>query len=85
MSQNAGSSGLTFREHKTKAGLQRENKTGGGRFQKRFHGKGDTGSAVWRVVGIPTGGARNWLRRVLHTEGLARTRQSSVPAGELRT
>lgn len=76
--------GLLSESTKPKQGFRGRIKRGG-RFQKRFHGKGDTGSAVWRVVGISTGGSRNRVRKVLHAEGLARTGQSSVPAGELRT
>lgn len=53
--------GLLSESTKPKQGFRREIKRGlgvgvGGRFQKRFHGEGDTGSAVWRAVRISTGG-----------------------------
>lgn len=48
--------GLLSESTKPEQGFSGARKLGGGRFQKRFHGRDDTGSAVWRVAGSSTDG-----------------------------
>lgn len=84
MSQNAGNIWHTFREHKRKAGVQKRNKTGGGSgFRKGFAEKVTLKMLFggWREFPQME---RERVRRALLTEGLARTRQNRIIAGECR-
>lgn len=71
MSQNAGNIWHSCREHRRKAGIQKRNKPGGGRgFRNGFMEKVTLEMLFggWRE--FPQTEERDWVRRVLLTEGL---------------
>lgn len=83
MSQRQGTHSTVSESTKVKPRFRRETNQGWGRLQKRFHGEGDARNALWKVERISTGRREKWSW-VFCTEGLARSRQSSIIKGEYR-